>query len=204
MPFTLYMLHLFHPKDSLTLIKRRARKNWIPALLMLLMVVAVRIFSVLSGSYLFSGNKDDINLSLEISLMLVPIVSFSVTCYAVTSILGGEVKFRDLFTAFCFSLIPYVILTVPITALTWILSLESGGLYTGLNIIKWTWVFLLGFQSVKQMNDYEFSKTVGVIILSVLAMLLLWITLLLVALFCVQWIQFFQSIFNEFRMLASR
>ena len=200
MSFTLYMLHLFHPKDSLTLIKRRARKNWIPALFMLLMVVAVRIFSVLSGSYLFSGNKDDINLLLEISLMLVPIVSFSVTCYAVTSIMGGEVKFRDLFTAFCFSLIPYVILTVPITALTWILSLESGGL----NIIKWTWVFLLGFQSVKQMNDYEFSKTVGVIILSVLAMLLLWITLLLVALFCVQWIQFFQSIFNEFRMLASR
>ena len=136
--------------------------------------------------------------------MLIPIISFSITCYAVTSILSGEVKFKDLFTAFFFSLIPYVILTIPITALTWILSLESGCLYTVLNIIKWAWVIILGFQSVKQMNDYEFSKTVGVILLSVLAMLLLWITLFLIALFCVQWIQFFQSIFNEFRMLASR
>ncbi|MBS5661805.1 MAG: hypothetical protein KHW79_11080 [Clostridiales bacterium] len=204
MPFTAYMLHLFHPKDSLTLIKRREGKNWIHAVLILLFVVIVRVFSVLFSSYLFSSNKDDINLLLEIALMLIPIISFSITCYAVTSILSGEVKFKDLFTAFCFSLIPYVILTIPITALTWILSLESGGLYTGLNIIKWAWVIILGFQSVKQMNDYEFSKTVGVILLSVLAMLLLWITLFLIALFCVQWIQFFQSIFNEFRMLASR
>lgn len=67
MPFTAYMLHLFHPKDSLTLIKRREGKNWIHAVLILLFVVIVRVFSVLFSSYLFSSNKDDINLLLEIA-----------------------------------------------------------------------------------------------------------------------------------------
>lgn len=199
-----YLLHLFHPKDSWVLMKRRGRKNWAAALILLLAAVAVRLLSVLVGSYLFGGDKENVNILLEVAKILVPTLSLAVSCYAITSIMSGEVKFRELLTAFCYALLPFVLLTLPITLIGWVFTLNETTFYNLLNLLMWAWVFLLGFGAVKQLNDYELSKTVLVLILSLLAMLLLWITLVLVAIFCIQWVQFFEGIFEELRLLTLR
>lgn len=199
-----YLLHLFHPKDSWALMKRRGRKNWLCALLLLIAAVTVRLAAVFAGSYLFGGDKENVNVLLEVAKLLVPTVSFAIACYAMTSILSGEVKFRELFTSFCYALLPFILLTLPITLLAWALTLDGSGFYDMLNLLMWVWVFLLGFGAVKQLNDYELGKTVLVLVLSVLAMLLLWITLVLVAIFCIQWFQFFAGVAEEFRLLTLR
>ncbi len=199
-----YLLHLFHPKDSWVLMKQRGKRNWLYGLLLLLAAVLVRLAALFAGSYLFGGDKENVHILLEAAKLLVPTVSLAIACYAMTSIMSGEVKFRELFTAFCYALLPYVLLTLPITVLSWCLTLEESGLYTLLNMLMWLWVFLLGFGAVKQLNDYELRKTVLVLILSVLAMLLLWITLVLVAIFCIQWFQFFAGVLEEVRLMTLR
>lgn len=199
-----YLLHLFYPKDSFVLLRRRGRHNWLAAGIVLAAVIAARLFSLFAGNFLFYGERENVDLLLEVARVLVPFLSFAAALYAVTSVLGGETAFRELFTALSFSLLPYVLLTVPTALLTWAFSLNEAGFYTALLAVKWVWIVALGFAGVAQMNDYSLSKTAAVFLLSALAAALLWVSLLLIAVFCVQWIQFFETVISEIQMLAHR
>lgn len=194
---------LFYPSDTFTYIKdKRTDLNYLPAIIIMVLLVPVRVLGIYLINFSYSTILPrDANIWLEIIRMLVPLITWVVASYAITTILDGESFFLGIFTASVYCFIPYVLLNIPITALTRLMSLEESGFLRLISIGLWVWIFLLFLLSVKVLNDYTVGKTIGVTLLSLVFVVLIWAVFLLFLVLSNQIYSFVLDVLNEFKML---
>lgn len=194
---------LFRPGELFSYIKRdRGHINLLPPLLLLALAVVVRLTSLAVTHYpLASADPRDIQWLMEIALLVVPLLSWVVASYAVTAVVGGECRISEILSASCYCLAPYVLFTLPMTGLSNLLSREEAGLYGALLLAISLWTGILFVLSVKVLNMYSIGKTILVCVLSLLAMALLWLTILLVGMLSAQMIEFISNILEELRSI---
>ena len=194
-PFALALTTLFHPIDSLDIIKReRERKRaLIPAVVLLLLAFFVNYLYVFIVSFQLQEKEAiDANLLLECGIIGVPLISFGIT-----SILSGESKLPEIFIASCYSLTPFIVFTPILAALSHILSTSEQGVYTFLRTGLVVWVVLLLFLSLKKLNDYGFMKTVLVAIIALAFMVIILAVVILLVSLTAQLITFFTGLWEE-------
>ena len=133
---TLHMIRfsfsiLFHPIRTFDHIKNcRDRLNYIPSIIILLMLVIVRIYYIYTVHYpLADVDPMDANIWLEITKLLLPILTWILATFMTTSILGGESKPGEIFVVSSFCILPYVLFTILLPPLSHILTREESGLY---------------------------------------------------------------------------
>lgn len=194
---------LFRPGELFSYIKRdRGHINLLPPLLLLALAVVVRLTSLAVTHYpLASADPRDIQWLMEIALLVVPLLSWVVASYAVTAVVGGECRISEILSASCYCLAPYVLFTLPMAGLSNLLSREEAGLYGALLLAIILWTGILFVLSVKILNMYSIGKTILVCVLSLLAMALLWLTILLVGMLSAQMIEFISNILEELRSI---
>lgn len=190
---------LKHPIYAFNLIKsNRGRSILIPSVFLLLLAVAVRISSIFIVHFPVTDIQlQEVSILFEILLVIVPVIAWSVSLFGITSILDGETHMGEAFTATVFSLIPYILFTLPIAWFTNLLGFEDRIVYT---ILTWMVISMVAFllvTNVKVMNTYSMPKTLLVMLLTFITMwLFLGILFLLYAL-SNQFIQFVVGLFRE-------
>ncbi len=170
------LLVLKSPRDSFEILKlNRSRLSWLPAVIIFGLMTLVRIIYVLNVNFsLSSVEPAQSNIFLEIVKILILPLTWIIAIFLVTSIADGETKLREIALATGYCVVPYVIFTLPLTLLSQILSLEEAGLYRFLQIAIVAWIIILIFFSVMRLNNYSFSKTLGLCIVGLLLTLLIW------------------------------
>jgi hypothetical protein len=165
LPVQLGTVIMFHPADGFR--QLRGRAGWKTACLLILLTIVVRIVTIYMTSFHITGLQPQYaNIALEIGRFVLPVISGAIVCYLVTAIMDGEAFFGEVATAVSYSMLPYIIFSIPVAALSNILSRDELGLYIGLNNVIWVWVAILIFIQLHVMNDYTFAKSVGVGLLS--------------------------------------
>lgn len=194
------LLIVFHPIDCFDIIKRERNKfKPLPVLVLYLLAVLVNYMYIFTVHFPLSAKKvTDANIALELAVVVVPLFTFSVASYAVTTIINGESHFTELLTAQAYSLTPYIILTPILGAISNVLSFEQAGVYFFFKYSSLLWVFLLIFLSVKYLNDYTLPQTFGIILLSVIMTVIVWAVLLLLFSLTLQLFSFFTDLYREF------
>jgi len=197
---------LFHPIDTFSYIKARERKvNYSACFLLLFMAAAVHITSIFLAHYpLASLQPKDANLWVEIVKLLLPVLTWVIACYAITTIWDGEAFIGEIFAASTYSMMPYIISTVPIALITRVLGLEELQLYSALQTFVWVWVLINFFLNVRTLNDYSMGKTFTVCITSLISMFLIWAVVVLLFALTSQLLQFVQDVLLEIKMLFIR
>ncbi|HOJ10298.1 MAG TPA: YIP1 family protein [Clostridiales bacterium] len=195
---------LFHPVDTFEYIKSRQKSiSIISCILLLFAVVVVRIASIFIVHYpIASIQPRDANIWLEIVKLLLPVLTWVISCYAITAISDGETLLREIFSAAVFSMIPYIVCTIPLAIITRVMGRDQLQLYNTLNNIILIWVLIIIFLSVRTLNDYTIVQTVKVCIISFITMLLIWAVLTLIFALTSQLIQFLCNIVRELRMIV--
>lgn len=203
--FRFSLMVLFKPMDAFPLIKAERNKfSYKPAIILLLMMIIVRILYIYIVHYpLADILPRDASIWLEIVKYLLPVLTWVLACYAVTTIISGESMLREVFMASAYAMLPYIVFTLPIGLLSHLLGDGETGIYELLQKAIWIWVFVLIFISVMTMNSYEFWQTVGICILSVIAMFLIWGIAGLFFALGNQLYRFLYDIAIELRMLRS-
>ena len=170
------LLVLKSPRDSFEILKlNRSGLSWLPAVIIFGLMALVRIIYVLNVNFsLSSVEPAQSNIFLEIVKILILPLTWSLAIFLVTSIADGETKLREITLATGYCVVPYVIFTLPLTLLSQILCLEEAGLYRFLQIAIVAWIVILVFFSVMRLNNYSFSKTLGLCIVGLLLTLLIW------------------------------
>lgn len=195
----LFFLIIFHPSDAFEEIKRRSGKIplFVPGFI-LLAVLAVRyLYVAFVHAPLADIKLQDTNILLEIARIILPILTYVVSNYAVTSILYGATKIRTIFYTVTYSFIPYILLTLLSLGVSQVLCLNEAAFYYAFSALKWVWIIALIFFSVMIQNDYSFKKTVGVSILSIIGVVLIWAMIILIIALSVQVITWFNEIRKE-------
>ncbi len=194
------LLVLFHPVVAFTYIqKERDDFKWYPVPILLGLAVIARLFSLQFTHYPLSNLGTRPNLIFECATLFVPLISWAIASYLMTTIMDGETLFRESMLASSYALVPYILITVPLTLLSRILELEQSGLFYSVQAIAIGWVVLLIIVSLKVMNHFSGGKTVAIIILSLFTVAILWVAVALLYTLCAQFIEFVSLVFTEIR-----
>ena len=112
--------------------------------------------------------------------------------YLVCTINEGEGTVKKIYTFFCYSLMPYIVL-MPLTyILSHILTDNEMFLPNMLAVLIYGWITVIAFIGLKEVNNFTVRETFKVIFLTAFAALIL---ALLIFIIYVLWAQVFEFIF---------
>lgn len=193
---------LLHPIDTLEGIRyNRKRINMaIPFILFALAFLVRMVYLYVVHFPLASIELEDVNPVFEaVKLWIVPI-SWIPASFMATSISGGESKFPEITFTSALSLVPFIVINVPLMFLSNILSKTQGSWYGVFSFLAYVGLFLILFMSMMILNNYTLKKTIGMMFVSAFMMLVIWLVLLLCYVLTGRMIQFVISIMDEFRL----
>ena len=196
----LCLMTLFHPIVVTEHIKRERgkRMNWAPVIVLLLLALAVRIFSIYFTHYpLAAVSVRKANLLLECGKLFVPVLTWVLASYAMTTILDGETLLTETLLFSSYALVPYIVFTPILTLASRLMDVNQLGLYMTLEIGILGWVVLLMIVALKEMNGYSVGKTAAVIFLSLFTMVMIWAVIILLYTISSQFVGMVKEIFYE-------
>jgi hypothetical protein len=183
-------------------IKRNRNELKIRTILVLLgALVIVRLITVLFTHFpLAVSTLGDSVLLYEISILIIPVVSWIVASYAITSIQDGEMRFIENTYAVLLSLTPFMLISPLLTALSYMFDINNISGFRSLQIIMWAWVAGLLIFGFKQLNGYSIRKTVRTAFLSIITIGIIWFLIFVFYTMTIQVMDFVQKVIYEIRM----
>lgn len=196
---------LFHPIAAFEYIKRKRETiSYLTIPVIILLALVVQIISIYGTHYpLSTVNLRNANIVFECAKILLPVVTWGVASYAMTTILDGETKFLEAMLATCYAIIPFLIITPLLTLLSRILEKGQSGLYYGIYGAMLFWIVAMLLTALKEMNHYSVGKTAVVTLLSLFTMMLIWASTALLFSLSMQFITFVKEVIVEARYLFS-
>lgn len=193
---------LFSPGMTFENIKRNRNELKIRTILVLLgALVIVRLITVLFTHFpLAVSTLGDSVLLYEISILIIPVVSWIVASYAITSIQDGEMRFIENTYAVLLSLTPFMLISPLLTALSYMFDINNISGFRSLQIIMWAWVAGLLIFGFKQLNGYSIRKTVRTAFLSIITIGIIWFLIFVFYTMTIQVMDFVQKVIYEIRM----
>lgn len=195
---------IFHPVDTFENIKlNRGKNKMYVGVILILLALLVRLFYMFTVHFPIADvDLNNAMLSLEVLKIVLPITTWAVAAYAISSIMSGESKFSEVFTCSAYSLVPYIVFTPVLALISRVLSLSEWSFYSIAIVGLMVWQVVLLIVSVCTLNRYSASKTILVCFLSFLTMLLIWAVALLCMALIGQLVQFVAEVFNEIRIVV--
>jgi len=196
----LCLMTLFHPIVVTEHIKRQRdrRMNWWPVIVLLTLALAVRIFSIYFTHYpLAAVSVRKANLLLECGKLFVPVLTWVLASYAMTTILDGETLFRETLLFSSYALTPYILFTPILNIASRLMDGNQLGLYVVIEFGILAWVVMLMIIALKEMNGYTVGKTVLMIGLSLFTMVMIWAVVILLYTISSQFVQMVKEMFYE-------
>lgn len=197
---------LRHPIDFYEDYSIESRWKWMHALTIIACVIAAKVISLqITGFALQTQEPHQVSVLVEATWIIVPWLTWAVANWGVSTITDGEGKFVDIATGSAFALAPLIPLSLLIAALSNLMTLSPSASAYGINNViafsmtcaMYLWVGMQLFLSVKIIHDFEFKKTFGVMLLSVIGMFILWFIGLLLFGLINQFISFVISGYKE-------
>jgi hypothetical protein len=193
---------LFHPLEGSR--ELRNYRSMITAAILILLVLIVRVTSIyITSFHITTLQPRDANMVLEVMRVILPLLSWSIACYLITAIMDGEAFFSDVLLAMSYSMIPYIVFSVPIALLSIVVTRDEILLYHGLSAVMWIWIAILMLIQIQVLNDYSFKKTIGVTIISLFAFIIFWATIGLTFALTNHVIQFMKDVVIEVMYLLA-
>ncbi|WP_274652139.1 YIP1 family protein [Paenibacillus humicola] len=169
-----YPLYLIvHPFNGFWDLKyERSRKiNLLTSVAILFLLILTSIMkNEYSGFLVHLANPDDMNSLLEILYVVVPVLFWCAANWSLTTLMDGEGKFVDIFTSTCFALIPLILVNFPWIWLSNVISLQETSFYHFSGSFAILWCMFLLFVGNMTVHQFTPSKTIGTILLTVVAM----------------------------------
>lgn len=200
----LCVMMLFHPIVVSEHIKRQrgdAKFKHLTVILVLsilALALGVNLFSIYFTHYpLASVSVRKANLLLECGKLFVPVLTWVLASYAMTTILDGATKIGEAMLYNALTLVPYVLFTVPAVLLSRIMDGGQAGMYFIMTGGLLVWVAALMVIGIKEMNEYTIRKTLLVVLLTVFTMAVIWATAVLLFTISSQFVTMIREVYFE-------
>ena len=194
---------MVHPFDGFWDIKREGRGSLPGALIWYGLFFLLYAMRVQFTSYLFTDREAGTSSLLpELLKIALPLLLWCLSNWCFTTLMDGKGTIKDIAVATGYALAPYVCMSLPLLALSHVLTLEEAVIYHTLDGITIVWVLALLVFSTMMTHDYSFGKTLLTVCLIVVGILLILFIALLFLNIVQQVVTYGQDIYQEiaFRM----
>ncbi len=181
-----------HPSDGSYGIAREGRASFsAPSIILVIFIAEYVINKYLCGFLQKTIREGRYELVSDIGTIIVVIVGVTLCNYLVCTINEGEGTVKKIYTYFCYSLMPYVLLTPVSFVLSHVVTNNEAFLITLVQVVMYGWVIVLMILAIQGVNNYTARETFKIICLSIFTIL---IVALLIFIIYVLWAQVFEFI----------
>ncbi len=167
----LFAFHLiFHPFDGFWDLKHEKRGSVRGAIFYLVLGLITVCYQSVGRAYIFNPRASYTSMFSTCLSLLVPVVLWVVGNWCLTTLFDGEGSLKDVFIATCYSAVPLILLIIPATALTNILTASEATIYNMLISVAWVWTGILLFFGTMVTHDYSLMKNIITCIGTIVAM----------------------------------
>lgn len=167
--FTFYIYS--HPFDGFWIMKHERRGNTKAATVILLTLIITTAYRILGSGRLFTSNTFA-SFSvwiLAVAIMLLAAL-YCVANWAITTLLDGKGGMTDIYMYLMYALSPLALINLPVTLLSHIIVAEEAAFYSLINIVCVVWIVFLILAGNLSVHDYTMLKSVCTVILTLAAM----------------------------------
>lgn len=187
-----------HPIDGSYGIKRENKTSNLSAAIVAFLGLSVWVLSKYFTGFIFStvrsGEYTVFNDFVVALLVFVFIVSAT---YLVCTINDGESHYRDLMHGFIYAITPYIIFQPLITFISNFLTLNEAFVMQFGTVIIVSWVLVLIYVAIRELNNYENLETIKIILISLFTMFIGILIIFVLYILFNQLFSFFQAIIRE-------
>ena len=194
-----YSLHVItHPFDGFWELTREGHGTMAAANTFLILFLVTRVLKLMCTSFQFvMVAVQHINVWEQMGSLLLPFLVLCLANWAMTTLFEGKGRFRDIYIAMCYALVPYILIQLPMILVSNMLTYEEGSLYTVMLSISVIWCVFLAFIGLMQIHDYSPGKTFIFIIVTIVgAAVIIFLTLVFFSLLS-DALGFFVSLYKE-------
>jgi hypothetical protein len=152
---------------------------------------------MLTNFQFISAPVQYINVLEEMGSLLLPFIVLCIANWAMTTLFEGKGRFKDIYMAMCYALVPYIIIQLPMILISNMLTYEEGSLYSVMINFSVIWSAFLAFVGLMEIHDYGPGKTFIFIIVTIVgAAVILFLVLVFFSLLS-DAVAFFVSFYRE-------
>lgn len=127
----------------------------------------------------------------------MPFIVLCIANWAMTTLFEGKGRFKDIYMAMCYALVPYIIIQLPMILISNMLTYEEGSLYSVMINFSVIWSAFLVFVGLMEIHDYGPGKTFIFMIVTIVgAAVILFLVLVFFSLLS-DAVAFFVSFYRE-------
>lgn len=187
-----------HPVDGAYGISYEGRANWsVSTFLLLIFIVEYVVNKYTCGFLMKNVMEGRYEILSDVGTVLLVVAVVTACTYLVCTINDGEGTVKKIYTLFCYSLVPYILLTPIMYLLSHVLTTNEVFLISMLQIAAYSWIVVLAFMGLKEVNNFKVSETVKVILLTAFTALILALLIFIIYVLWAQVFEFITAIFGE-------
>ncbi|MBP1988484.1 YIP1 family protein [Paenibacillus eucommiae] len=161
--FRLPIWVMFHPVQGFEALRYENKGRVRDAFILVILYLAVKVMSIAFVGFLYEDQQIAfVDWTNVVLVSIVPWLLWSICNYGLTTISGGEGRFRDVLVGTAYCLTPWIICSLPLALLSRILTLQEQNFYELFERAMNVWVLILLFFKVKETHDYSVGKTLWI------------------------------------------
>ena len=134
----------------------------------LFLFLLTRVLKLLYTNFQFINSPTQyINVLEEALSLLIPFLILCIANWAMTTLFEGKGRFKDIYIAMCYALVPYTLIQLPLVLVSRMIAFDEASFYNVLLVFSLIWCVLLVFVGLMQVHDYSPLKTFIFLIVTV-------------------------------------
>lgn len=160
-----------HPFDGFWGIRREEKGSVAVAIAFVVLTILTLTIEKQSTGFLFNQNRlSDLNVLVDIITVAMVYVLWCVANWCTTSLMEGKGRMQDILTAVGYSLLPIIIIRLPMVLMSHAITTNEGSFYYVLGTISYLWAGFLIFTGTMVIHQYSVGKTVTTCIITIVGM----------------------------------
>ena len=194
-----YAFHvIFHPFDGFWDLIHEKRGTLAAATTWLALFLITRVIVLMYTNFQFiNAPLQYINVFEQMASLLFPFLILCLANWSLTTLFDGKGRFKDIYMAMCYALVPYVLIQLPLVFVSNIIAFDEAAFYSVLLNVSLIWSVLLAFVGLMQVHDYGPGKTIIFVIATILGTLIILFLMLVFLSLLSDALSYFVSLYRE-------
>lgn len=189
---------IFHPFKGMWDLKHERIGNIETATTFVVSLILVNILRRQATGYILNYNVlKELNIYKEIGVVVVPYLLWCLSNWCITTLVDGEGSFKDIVITTAYSLVPMIVLNIPMVILSNILTIDEISLYYLLDAISIIWFVFLLVIGIMTIHQFTMTKTIGTIIIAIVGMIVMVCLFMLFFALIQQFVNFVKLVYDE-------
>ncbi len=170
---------IFHPFDGFWDLVHEKRGSLAAAHTFVVLFLLTYVLRLMYTSFQFiTANIQYLNIYERWGSLLLPFLILCLSNWALSTLFDGKGRFKDIYMAMAYALVPYIIIQLPLILISNMLTFDEASLYTVLISVSEIWCLFLAFVALMEVHDYGPGKTLISIVATIFGALVILFLLL--------------------------